>query len=428
MSMIIKIKNLRRDYIFRTSSTKIGGQKYPIIVLYHKETGIPVAYPKLERWYLHLIESKKLSFHTMNGTASAVCAFMNFILWMTPNEYIHETTLHNIRDFLEFFKETANGEPRDYDGWNRGIGYVYDFLMSYEKHNNDKFDFSYDYTDIYSIEYVNNSKRRKTVIRHKNFLSVQPPEPGKRKNRLLVHDYLNLLLQVASEYDPMLTFGLALQAYAGLREGEVVNVGRDRIHLIDGGYGRIGKIELDLNSLTRYAIEYNKTHKTDFGIIKKLRTQEIYQDFTEKMYKRYTEHEMLLNSLGYDDLYDGPLLFNEYGKPMSAKTYTGRLRTVFYDAFLPRLKDLCKNSGSWAVHAPFIESYEREYPGAHMCRHWFTMYLLERTDLSHDEISSWRGDKDPDSMSDYIHVNSNMILMYNNNAYRFQQSVLREIL
>lgn len=64
-----------------------------------------------------------------------------------------------------------------------------------------------------------------------------------------------------------------------------------------------------------------------------------------------------------------------------------------------------------------------------MFRHWFTMYLLGHTNLTHDEIAHvWRGDSSSEAMDAYIHVNAEMINLYQNAVFTFQQSILEEIL
>ena len=63
-----------------------------------------------------------------------------------------------------------------------------------------------------------------------------------------------------------------------------------------------------------------------------------------------------------------------------------------------------------------------------MFRHWFTMYLLQNTNLTDDEISKWRGDSCIDSMQAYIHANSEFIRLFRESVFAFQKSVLEEIL
>ena len=79
-----------------------------------------------------------------------------------------------------------------------------------------------------------------------------------------------------------------------------------------------------------------------------------------------------------------------------------------------------------ADNAPYIDAYERNYPGAHMLRHWYTMYLLQHTDLTADEVSKWRGDSSTESMREYIHANADLIHTYKCSVFAFQRWVLEE--
>ena len=222
----------------------------------------------------------------------------------------------------------------------------------------------------------------------------------------------------------MLVLGIALQAYAGLREGEIVNLTRQSIQQVYAGFGRVGKITIDLTSHA----PFKEKGKTEFGSIKKLRMQEVYPDFITEIQKHYEEHEELLTYLDAETASDSPLFLNKWGKPLSVTSYCGRIRVLFRDHFLPDLQKVCMENGTWAENAPYIEAYQEEYPGAHMFRHWFTMYLVTQTDLSIEEIAKWRGDSSIESMMSYVHVNADMIELYKNSAYRFQKSILEEIL
>ena len=113
---------------------------------------------------------------------------------------------------------------------------------------------------------------------------------------------------------------------------------------------------------------------------------------------------------------------------MSVDTYKGRVKKLFYEHFLPDLKKASEQMGTWAIDAPYIEAFEEDYPGAHAFRHWFTMYLFQRAQLTHDEISKWRGDKSRESMLTYIHVNADMLESFKMSAHTFQRSWLEEVL
>ena len=235
----------------------------------------------------------------------------------------------------------------------------------------------------------------------------------------------------------MIRLGVALQSAAGIREGEVVNLTRSSIEIILGGYGMIEEITIDLKDEAPFAKKYKG--KSEFGKIKVHRTQKVYTKFTNEIYSLYEEHIRLLDSLGADKSPDAPLFINKYGKPMSVETYKGRVKDVFQQHFVPDLAKLANATGNWAEHAPYLEIWtdhvdprtgkkvKAEYPGAHMFRHWYTMYLLNNTSLKPKEISKWRGDESPDSMEDYIHINSQMIRTFRKIVGTFQTDIMEEV-
>ena len=430
----------RKNYIFRNRSVRIPAENilFPCIGLYDQQTDILVASPGYERWYLQLSKTIAQRSPTLQKKAFNICAFLNFLLWHTKCDSLNEVSVDILRDFLIDFRETTDGDQRDPASWEKGITDVYNFLETYQKCN-PHLQYSYSAEDLITTTVVRNMGfGRKTVVRETNKFFVKPSKKTKKKNRYLLEGYLALLLFEAQKYDPMIALGIACQAYGGLREGEVVNLTRSSLQMIDTGFGHIGAIKIDLTDEAVFAKEYQG--KCEFGYIKKYRVQQIYPDFISQIVELYDEHDSLLGLKQAADNPDAPLFVNAQGKPMTVDSYCGRVETLFRDYFVPALKKTCIADGSWAENAPFIEAWEDkvspdgkkirgEFPGCHMFRHWFTMYLLGNTTLSRDEIAHvWRGDSSSEAMDAYIHVNAQMINLYKNAVFTFQQSILEEIL
>lgn len=430
----------RKKYIFRNRAVRIPTENilFPCISLYDQQTDILVASPGYERWYLQMSKTTALRSPTLQKKAFNICAFLNFLLWHTKCDSLNEVSVDILRDFLIDFRETTDGDQRDPSSWEKGITDVYKFLETYQKCN-PHLQHSYSAEDLITTAAVRNmGSGRKAVIRETNKFFVKPPKKTKKKNRYLLEGYLDLLLFEARKYDPMIALGIACQAYGGLREGEVVNLTRSSLQMIDTGFGHIGEIKINLMDEADFAKEYQG--KCEFGYIKKYRVQQIYPDFISQIVELYDEHDSLLGMKQAADNPNAPLFVNNQGNPMTVDSYCGRVETLFRNYFVSALKKTCIADGSWAEHAPFIEAWEDkispdgkkirgEFPGCHMFRHWFTMYLLGNTTLSHDEIAHvWRGDSSSEAMDTYIHVNAQMINLYQNAVFTFQQSILEEIL
>ena len=434
-------KDERKKYVFRNRAVKIKAENilFPCICLYDQETEFLVACPGYERWYLQLSRTTAQRSPTLQKKSYHICSFLNFILWHTDCDAINEITMDNIRGFLVDFRETADGNQRDPSSWQRGITDVYGFLETYQKYN-PQLQYAYSAKDLITTTVVRTmGAGRKAVIKETNKFFVKAPKKTKKKNRYLLPGYLELLIFNARKYDPMIALGIACQAYGGLREGEIVNLTRNSLQMIDMGFGRIGAIKIDLMDEAAFAKSFKG--KCEFGYIKKYRVQQIYPDFIQQIIDLYNEHDSILALKGASDALTAPLFVNHQGNPMTVDSYCGRVEQLFREKFVPALKRICMTDGEWAENAPFIEAWEDkidphsgkrvrgEFPGCHMFRHWFTMYLLENTNLTHDEIAHvWRGDSSSEAMDEYIHVNSQMISLYKNSVFTFQRSILEEIL
>lgn len=435
MSSIIQFQTpseRRSEFIFRVKKHRITTSEdkqldFPTIVLYHRETGVPVGYPGFERWLFEMNKVEENESVTLKKKATHLCAFLNYLLRDTKCNTIADISLKDIRGFLIEFREVSDDVPRDPQEWARGVTDVMRFLRNYVAYNNGTMDFKVTPEDLVTPVRLSRKGGKQIIITDRaNKLYVKPPKKTHRKYRLLLHGHIDLLLYEARKYDPMILPGIMLQAYAGLREGEVVNCTQSNIHRIYGGFGRISKVKIDLSRPAAFAQNY--TGKTELGKIKVPRQQEVYTDFIESIVSALDEHERYLHTYGYPQGDGAPLFYSRWGKPMTVATYTGRVRKLFYDHFLPDLRRICEAQGTWAENAPYVEAYEKEYPGAHMLRHWFTMYLLQYTTMSDEEVSDWRGDSSIDSMQSYIHVNQRFISVFREAVFVAQNELLEKVL
>lgn len=403
-----------------------GISSYPCIVLYERETGIPILYTELEKYISSLVISEIRDGETLAKRAVGVCNFLNYLLYETHINSIHECTLSTIREYLKFSRIKESGEKYNHDTWVKYRGFVFDFLNMYYKANKDILPFKYDGDQLQTIIYSTGKSKHKTFSKIQNAgLNVKGPRTTHKKNRILVKGYLDLLMFEAKKYEPRIALAIGLQAYAGLREGEVVNMTCSSLKIIRKQFSMVSTIELNLLEPAVFFVNWKK--KTKPGSIKKNRIQKVYDDFISKIADLYDTHIQIMESKGYDISKDAPLFVNHQGNPMTVQTYSGRVKGLFYDYFLPALKLTCEKQNTWADNAAFIETYEKEYPGAHMFRHWFTMYLITKAKLSIGEVMRWRGDASQDSMNSYIHENSELIEIYRDSSYTFQAQLLDDI-
>lgn len=160
----------------------------------------------------------------------------------------------------------------------------------------------------------------------------------------------------AKKYEPDISLGIALGAYAGLREGEVVNISFGAVRTIRRGFGIISGLEIDLTDDAPFFKGW--AGRTDPGSIKKYRRQRVYPDFLHAVSILFEEHTVSMAARGYPTGKDDPVFVNRQGSPMTVKTYTERVKSLFYQRFLPALRSTCEQQGTFAENAAFIDAYE----------------------------------------------------------------------
>lgn len=423
----------RSRYIFKEKKVALANEEgiivtYGCIVLVAKENDAIVAYTGLERYVIDLSKNV-FSESRFRIATSRVIGFLNYVLYETKVNNLCEIDINVIREYLLKKKNKDNGEEIKSDSWGRIRYDIFVFLQNYYKCNKDKVEFSYNIDEILETKIIK-EKRQKGIRRHVvneyKMLNIKAPKKrdNKRRNRVIMYGHLKTFLYVAKKYEPMIYLAVLLMAYAGLREGEVVNLAFDDIEIIRK-LGVVEKIVINLDESDKFRV--GKSHK---GVIKKIRQQEVYtnDDFLEEALRAIEFHKDYLESLGLPNDGSNALFYNKHKKPMSVTTFIGRIRDLFYDHFIRVLKETSENTLYEGETYAHIEKYEEEYPGAHMFRHWFTMFLVTKEHLRPEEVRKWRGDEpDSNSYEEYIHLNHDLIEEYKKTAYSFQEGLLEDI-
>lgn len=194
-----------------------------------------------------------------------------------------------------------------------------------------------------------------------------------------------LLIELARHYDPMIAFAIALQAFVGLRRGEVCQMWRKRLHFKKPAGVLLG-LYVDLRK-----DKFLRDDGVDTGQIKRKRCQLAYPAFLQYVYKIYNEHMEFLKHNGLDADTYGALFFDDNGKAMTTKTYAER-----FDKLIPRLiKRLgeMKNHKSYtALQAAFdFDTLINSRMTPHSLRAFFTEYITKNEKSSHI-VAMFRGD------------------------------------
>ena len=435
MNKIIRFNSYmidRAKYEFETRNILLadeyGNQRlYFCIILVEQESGDIVSTTGLEKYVVDLSYADVLSESTYRYSMSRVTNFLNYILHDTNVNSINEITVNEIRGFLKDVRTNASGNELKSDTWKRIKKDVFIFLANYYKYHCEEVDFGYNGNDLRNITVIkekNTKRTRKHVVTEYKALNVKAPKGNdhKHRKRTLMYGHLEAMLYVAKMYEPMIYLAITLMAYAGLREGEVVNLSFDDISE-KRKFGVLQRITIDLSQSDKF-----RTGKTHTGVIKKNRQQDVYPDFLSKVAEAIEFHKDYLQVYGLLKEGENPIFFNKYGGAMSVTTLTDRIRTLFNKRFLNTLKITSSSTEFEGETYAFIEAYEHEYPGAHMFRHWFTMYLITKKNLRPEEVRKWRGDSpNSNAYEEYMHLNYDLIEAYRNTAYAFQENLIGDI-
>ena len=213
---------------------------------------------------------------------------------------------------------------------------------------------------------------------------------------------MEILIPMAIKYAPDIAFGIALQAFAGLRAGEVVNT-RQECSRYGAGLrfteigGQVRRIEIDLRREYRL-----RSNETETGSVKKHRKQGVYPAFIEVLLKMYEMHKEYLRTVDYEEEY-APMFVNSYGLAMSYETYRRKFKSLINDHLRPWL--VKSTNPEFRIYGQML--YENDL-GTHSLRHWFTVQLVLRgEDIAN--IQFWRGDKSPRSAFEYLQNKGDLI-------------------
>jgi integrase len=204
-----------------------------------------------------------------------------------------------------------------------------------------------------------------------------------------------ILLNLAFRYAPDIAFAICVQAFAGLRPGEVCNVRQEGSPLGNGLIitcfeGEHRKIEIDLTR--EFPL---RSDGVIVAKIKKERKQCVYPPFIKAFCHAYERHKSFLASKRFEADFC-PMFINSKGLAMTYGDYTRRFTMLVDKHLRPAL--LKSDDHECRIYGQLL--YENKL-GPHALRHWFSVQLvLHGEDIA--QIQSWRGDSNPESALLYL--------------------------
>ncbi|MBR2562250.1 MAG: site-specific integrase [Clostridia bacterium] len=204
-----------------------------------------------------------------------------------------------------------------------------------------------------------------------------------------------ILMNLALRYAPDIAFAMGLQAFAGLRPGEVCNVRQEGSPKGSGIIftyldGRLTRADIDLTH--EYAM---RSDGVECGKIKKERKQSVYPLFLEAFQQLYECHKDYLASQPFEKDYC-PMFVNSSGMAMTYGNYYTRFQYLVDTYLRPLLLEHsdpeCRIYGQMLCENKLAP---------HSLRHWFSVQLALRGEPL-DQLQFWRGDRSPESALVYL--------------------------
>ena len=334
-----------------------------------------------------------------------ICAMLNFVLVEHGGEFGIRHVFGITREMLEAFFTSyaltpkADGTHKGQDTVERCVRAVTGFMANLSRSYGGFMKLSPD--ALYREEsYFTRRGERKT--RSVPNFRIRGIAEVRSSIRDLPTNVFELLIPLAFRYTPDIAFAMVLQAFAGLRAGEALNVRQVdsplgpglRFTEIDG---RVTSVEIDLTKV--YVL---RSDGKSVGRIKKPRKQDVFYPFLDAFCTAYQYHLALLEKRPFEAAY-APMFPNEQGK------------ATVYDSYLKRFKGLVKehltplllSSGDPKLRIYGQKLCENNLT-PHSLRHWFTVQLVLRG-MDIGEIQHWRGDSSPQSALEYLQNKGDLV-------------------
>lgn len=228
------------------------------------------------------------------------------------------------------------------------------------------------------------------VVEHKSILRDMPTK------------VFEILLQQALTYYPDIALAIGVQAFAGLRPGEVCNI---RQAVSSKGPGILLKYQGSELINVQIDLRHEFPMRSDgvnCGAIKKERMQSVYPAFLKAFEVLYKLHLEFLGKQGYEEEY-APMFVNSKGFAMTYDDYYARFRTLTDKHLRPFL--LKSEDAECRIYGQLLCENKIS---PHILRHWYSVQLaLRGEDIA--QLQFWRGDNNPLSAFTYLQNKGDMV-------------------
>lgn len=355
--------------------------------------------------YNEMLLSKRFinkSVNTIKDTYGiAIVMFLNYIFFERKSTLnsIEEISVSIGNEFLNRYTygQIGNSTTKTDDSIKKISGALtafYNWLhksKKYKMKNLHQEDFN-----IKSLSIHNKKIFQSPVIVNKEYIespfTIELPNVTKNKKLENPSEFLIFnLIETAKLYDPLMAFPIAIQAFLGLRIGEVCQLSRDRISII-APYGTVVTFTLNLLENKMLRADGKST-----GEIKRKRVQIAYEAFLPMIETLYKAHLKLLHDYEFDNNEFGALVVDSKGNAILKPTYRKRFHNLVLK-LIERVMKMAKNNHFQAtIDIQLLLNY---YMTPHSLRYFFSQYV-GKYENSHT-LAMYRGDKNINTALTYL--------------------------
>lgn len=327
-----------------------------------------------------------------------ICRMLNFILVQNGASYKVKHVFDITKDMMyAFFADYALSPKKD--GTHRGEACINDCVSACTKfmaNLSKKFGgyMKVSRSQLYEEKYIKTNYGQRKTIYVPDFCIAGVPEVHTIFRDIPTKAF-RLMITLAFRYTPDIAFAMCIQAFSGLRPGEVMNVRQENSPIGPGMF-----VTEEVASVTRIEIDLRKEYElrsdhVKVGNIKKERIQCVYPRFMQAFCDAYRIHRAWLAGVDCEPDYL-PMFVNTYGKALTYSSYLDRFHELVDEHFRPAL--LKSADPELNLYGQLLESNSL---GPHSLRHWFTVQLVLWGE-SVAGIQYWRGDTNPQSAITYL--------------------------
>ena len=335
----------------------------------------------------------------------SICSMLNYVLVEHGREFGVRHVFGITKEMLEAFftdyslSAKADGCHKKRDTVERCIRAVTGFMANLSRTFGGYMQVERDM--LYREETYRTGRGEVKTRRVPNF-QIRGILEGSRPFRDLPTKAFEILLPLAFRYTPDIAFAMTLQAFAGLRAGEALNVRQVSSPLGPGIRftevdGAVVAAEIDLTKAYTLRSDGKRV-----GGIKKPRKQEVFYPFLGAFCKAYQYHLTRLAKMSFEAAY-APMFPNSRGMATSYGGYLKRFKALIQEHFIPVLLE----SGDPELRIYGQRLCENTLT-PHSLRHWFTVQLVLRG-AALNEIQYWRGDTSPQSAFEYLQNKGDLV-------------------